>query len=101
MRFQRSTRAAQRAVQSLYNSGGLISCGEQEVTAMEEDIVGWRRESVAGNKYTFCTACGRPVPRSRAILINGEALADSKSEHGELCKECADLVAKGDLIPLE
>lgn len=68
---------------------------------MEEDILGRRRESVAGNKYTFCTACGCPVPRSKAILVNGEVLADVTSEHGELCSDCAELVAKGDLIPPE
>lgn len=68
---------------------------------MEEDILRRRQNSIAAKKYTFCTTCGCPIPRSRAVLIRSEALGEAKSEHGELCPECADTVYKGEHLPTE
>ncbi len=68
---------------------------------MEEDIARRRQEAVGTTKYTICTACGCPIPRSRAVLVPGEVLGESRSEHGELCPDCAGAVDRGDHIPLE
>lgn len=72
-----------------------------EVSALEEDVLRRRQDALGSKKYTLCTACGCPMSRSRAVLVSGEVVGEARSEHSELCPDCAAAIEKGELIPPE
>lgn len=68
---------------------------------MEEDVLRRRQDALGTRKYTFCTACGCPISRSRAVLVRGEVVGEARSEHSELCPDCAGAIDKGEIISPE